>query len=84
MFAGGEETPWTRAPAWCAPSGPPRPLLGFAVRLAGDTGRAFSCDYGGVFSSGLTVDGVGSGEVCVSPMPNDPLVAIRFGLGAGA
>jgi GT2 family glycosyltransferase/glycosyltransferase involved in cell wall biosynthesis len=78
ILAGGERTAWTLAD-WCADPGGARPLVGFALALEGDLARTHRCVYDGVFSSGATAMGA-DGAPCQSPLPNDPLVAIRLTL----
>ena len=76
-LANGEETSFTTPPNWCADLAGGRPLAGFAIRLEGDLAAAYRCEYSGAFSSGLSIAATEAGEMCRSPMANDPLVAIR-------
>ena len=81
VLAGGARTPWTIAPAWSTDPRGARPLFGFALRLHGPIGDAHACHYEGVFSSGA-IDARQEGDVCRSPIANDPLVSLRVRLAA--
>jgi glycosyltransferase involved in cell wall biosynthesis len=75
ILAGGAEGAWTSDGGWCDDPSGLRPLIGFSVKLAGHLARTQRCDYAGLFSSGSTA-AAADGEPCLSPMQNDPLVAL--------
>jgi len=78
ILAGGAQTPWMDAPAWCGDPAGSRPLMGLALRLGGDLALARRLECAAVFASGLTAVAAADGAFCRSPMQNDPLVALRI------
>jgi DNA end-binding protein Ku len=53
------------------------PLTGFAVRPAGELGERLEIAYEGSFFEGGVVGPKRNGELCVSPVADDPLEAVR-------
>jgi len=76
----GAQTPWVPAAKLCGSRGKNRPLLGFAVRLAGAGQGSYEVVYQATFASGHRSPMVRDGAVCRSANPRDPLVALRIGL----
>lgn len=76
----GRETPWVTEAKLCGTRGRSLPLTGFAVRLAPHVSDAFEVVYRGVFFESGIVGPKRNGELCIPPIPNDPLKAIEVRL----
>jgi len=73
----GRETPWSSGVELCGTRGKNLPLTGFAVRLRPNLRDRYEVVYEGRF---LRYGGVGptrNGELCRSPITDDPLEAIK-------
>lgn len=82
MAAGpnGRQTPWVTDAKLCGTRGQGLPLTGFAVRLSADQRDRFDIAYQGAFFEGGAVGPKRNGELCCSPIPDDPLEAITVRL----
>lgn len=73
----GRATAWVSNGNYAGTRGRNLPLTGFAVRPAGDLGERVQIEYEGSFFEGGIVGPKRNGELCVSPVADDPLEAIR-------
>jgi hypothetical protein len=76
----GRATPWVSDGKLCGTRGQGLPLTGFAIRLAPHLGAQFDVVYDGAFFEGGVVGPNRNGELCVSPIADDPLEAINVRL----
>jgi hypothetical protein len=76
----GQETPWVTEAKLCGTRGRSLPLTGFAVRLAPHVSDEFEVVYRGVFFESGIVGPKRNGELCIPPIPDDPLKAIEVRL----
>jgi DNA end-binding protein Ku len=72
----GRATPWVTDGNYAGSQGSREPLTGFAVRPAEDHRDRVEIVYEGYFSQGGAVGPKRDGEICVSPIANDPLEAV--------
>jgi hypothetical protein len=72
------QTPWVTDAKLCGTRGQRLPLTGFAVRLAPHAGERFDVVYQGSFFESGIVGPSRNGELCVSPIANDPLEALNL------
>jgi hypothetical protein len=81
VFAqGGRATAWVSNGNYAGTRGRELPLTGFAVRPAAELRDRFDVVYEGCFFEGGMVGPKRNGEICTSPMPNDPLEAVRVSI----
>jgi len=73
----GRATAWVSNGNYAGTRGRNLPLTGFAVRPAGDLGERLEIAYEGSFFEGGVVGPKRNGELCVSPVADDPLEAVR-------
>lgn len=73
------QTPWVTDAKLCGTRGQGLPLTGFAIRLA-VAGKRFDAVYQGAFFEGGIVGPNRNGELCISPIADDPLEAINLRL----
>lgn len=73
----GRETPWVAGGKLCGTRGRGLPLTGFALRLAPQVADRFDIVYQGAFFAGGLAGPKRNGEVCASPVPDDPLEAMN-------
>ena len=73
----GRATAWVSNGNYAGTRGRNLPLTGFAVRPAGEAGERLQVEYEGSFFEGGVVGPKRNGELCVSPVADDPLEAIR-------
>ena len=78
--AAGRATPWVSDGKYAGTRGRELPLTGFAVQPAPEMGDRFDVVYEGCFFEGGVVGPHRNGETCVSPVPDDPLEALRVTL----
>jgi hypothetical protein len=76
----GRQTPWVTDAKLCGTRGQGLPLIGFAVRLAPHVADQFDVVYQGAFFESGVVGPFRNGELCVSPIGDDPLKAINLQL----
>jgi hypothetical protein len=76
----GRQTPWVTDAKLCGTRGRGLPLTGFAIRLAPHLGAQFDVVYHGAFFESGVVGPNRNGELCVSPIADDPLEAINVQL----
>jgi hypothetical protein len=76
----GRQTPWVTDAKLCGTRGQGLPLTGFAIRLAPHLGAQFDVVYHGAFFESGVVGPKHNGELCVSPIADDPLEAINVRL----
>jgi GT2 family glycosyltransferase/glycosyltransferase involved in cell wall biosynthesis len=76
VMADGYQTPWLSNQVLCGSRGRGMGLLGFAIRLKPQISGRYDCRYTGKFVSGTSVGSLKDGELCRSPVPDDPLEAI--------
>ncbi len=78
LGSGGKEGKWVQGGAYSGTRRQGRPVLGFALRLAGPARDIYEVSYGGFFlgarESGIFRDG----ELCRSEIANDPLLAVKI------
>lgn len=74
------QTPWVTDAKLCGTRGQRLPLTGFAVRLAAEAGERFDAVYQGAFFESGIVGPNRNGELCISPIADDPLEAINVRL----
>ena len=70
------QTPWVTDAKLCGTRGQRTPLTGFAIRLAAHVSERFDIVYQGAFFESGIVGPNRNGELCVAPLPDDPLEAI--------
>ncbi len=58
------QTPWFPNGAFCGSRGMSLPLLGFRLRLVGDSAQRYECRYSGVFLGGEEVGPLSDGQAC--------------------
>jgi hypothetical protein len=75
----GRATPWVSDGKLCGTRGQGLPLTGFAIRLAPHLAQFDVVYHGAFFESGV-VGPNRNGELCVSPIADDPLEAINVRL----
>jgi DNA end-binding protein Ku len=73
----GRATAWVSNGNYAGTRGRNLPLTGFAVRPAGELGERLEIAYEGSFFEGGVVGPKRNGELCVSPVADDPLEAVR-------
>jgi DNA end-binding protein Ku len=73
----GRTTAWVSNGNYAGTRGRNLPLTGFAVRPATDLGERIEIAYEGSFFEGGVVGPKRNGELCVSPIADDPLEAVR-------
>ncbi|HML10807.1 MAG TPA: hypothetical protein VK432_08090, partial [Stellaceae bacterium] len=73
----GRATAWVSNGNYAGTRGRNLPLTGFAVRPATDLGERLQITYEGSFFEGGVVGPKQNGELCVSPIADDPLEAVR-------
>lgn len=73
----GRATAWVSNGNYAGTRGRNLPLTGFAVRPAGELGERLEIEYEGSFFEGGVVGPKRNGELCVSPVADDPLEAVR-------
>ena len=73
----GRATAWVSNGNYAGTRGRNLPLTGFAVRPATDLGERLEIAYEGSFFQGGVVGPKRNGELCVSPIADDPLEAVR-------
>lgn len=70
-------TPWVGNGNYAGTSGRNLPLTGFAARPAPAIADRFDVVYEGWFAEGGAVGPLRNGETCSSPVPDDPIEALR-------
>jgi non-homologous end joining protein Ku len=78
--AQGRATPWVGDGNYAGSSGRQLALTGFAVRPRPEIADRFDVVYEGWFAAGGAVGPLRNGETCLSPVPDDPLEALRVSL----
>jgi hypothetical protein len=73
----GRATAWVSNGNYAGTRGRNLPLTGFAVRPSGELGERIEIAYEGSFFEGGVVGPKRNGELCVSPVADDPLEAVR-------
>jgi hypothetical protein len=73
----GRATAWVSSGNYARARGRQLALTGFAVRPAPQVSDRFDVVYEGCFFEGGVVGPKRNGEICASPVPNDPLEAVR-------
>jgi hypothetical protein len=73
----GRATAWVSNGNYAGTRGRNLPLTGFAVRPTGEIGERIEIAYEGSFFEGGVVGPKRNGELCVSPVADDPLEAVR-------
>jgi DNA end-binding protein Ku len=73
----GRATAWVSNGNYAGTRGRNLPLTGFAVRPANELGERLEIAYEGSFFEGGVVGPKRNGELCVSPIADDPLEAVR-------
>src|SRR5579884_2183903 len=73
----GRATSWVSDGNYAGTGGRGLPLTGFAVRPAQDLRERLEIVYEGCFFEGGVVGPKRDGELCISPVANDPLEAVR-------
>jgi threonine synthase len=73
----GRATSWVSDGKYAGTRDQELPLTGFAVRPAADWGDLFDVVYEGCFFAGGVVGPRTNGEICTSPVVDDPLEAVR-------
>ena len=81
ITATGVETQWISEGNPCGTRGIGVPLIGFAVRVKGQSGSQMRCEYGAILRSGAVIGPASEGEICRSLSDDDPLVAIWVSVG---
>jgi hypothetical protein len=72
------QTPWVSDGKLCGTRSQRLPLTGFAVRLAGRAAERFDVIYEGAFFESGIVGPNRNGELCIPPIAEDPLEAIKL------
>jgi hypothetical protein len=72
-----QQTPWVSDAKLCGTRGQGIPLTGFALRLAPPAAQRFDILYSGAFFDSGTVGPCRNGELCIPPIADDPLEAIK-------
>jgi Ku protein len=73
----GRATAWVSNGNYAGTRGRQLPLTGFAVRPAAELRDRFDILYEGCFFDGGVIGPKRNGEICTSPVANDPLEAVR-------
>ncbi|MGA8402467.1 MAG: Ku protein [Stellaceae bacterium] len=73
----GRATAWVSNGNYAGTRGRNLPLTGFAVRPSTELGERLDITYEGSFFEGGVVGPKHNGELCVSPVADDPLEAVR-------
>ena len=73
----GRATPWVSNGNYAGTSGRQLALTGFAARPQPEIGERFDVVYEGWFAEGGAVGPLRNGESCLSPVPDDPIEALR-------
>ncbi len=73
----GRATAWVSNGNYAGTRGRNLPLTGFAVRPSTELGERLDITYEGSFFEGGVVGPKRNGELCVSPVADDPLEAVR-------
>jgi non-homologous end joining protein Ku len=76
----GRATPWVSNGNYAGTSGQDLALTGFAARPTPEIAESFDVVYEGWFADGGAVGPLRNGETCASPVPDDPLEALRVSL----
>jgi hypothetical protein len=76
----GRATAWVSNGNYAGTRGRQLPLTGFAVRPAPELRDRFDIVYEGCFFDGGVIGPKENGEICTSPIPNDPLEAVRISI----
>jgi hypothetical protein len=76
----GRATAWVSNGNYAGTRGRGLPLTGFAIRPAADLRDRLEIVYEGSFFSGGVVGPKRDGELCISPVADDPLEAIRVSI----
>ena len=76
----GRATAWVSNGNYAGTRGRQLPLTGFAVRPAAELRDRYDIIYEGCFFEGGVVGPKQNGEVCTSPISNDPLEAVRVSI----
>jgi hypothetical protein len=76
----GRATAWVSNGNYAGTRGRQLPLTGFAVRPATELRDRFDIVYEGCFFDGGVVGPKQNGEICTSPVANDPLEAVRISI----
>ncbi len=76
----GRATAWVSNGNYAGTRGRQLPLTGFAVRPATELRDRFDVVYEGCFFDGGVVGPKQNGEICTSPVANDPLEAVRISI----
>jgi hypothetical protein len=76
----GRATAWVSNGNYAGTRGRGLPLTGFAVRAAPNLGGNLDIVYEGSFFEGGVVGPKRDGELCVSPIADDPLEAVRVSI----
>jgi DNA end-binding protein Ku len=76
----GRATSWVSDGNYAGTRGRGLPLTGFAVRPAQDLRERIEIVYEGCFFEGGVVGPKRDGELCISPIANDPLEAVRVSI----
>jgi hypothetical protein len=72
-----QQTPWVSDAKLCGTRGQGIPLTGFALRLVPPAAQRFDILYSGAFFDSGTVGPCRNGELCIPPIADDPLEAIK-------
>ena len=73
----GRQTPWVTDAKLCGTRAQGLPLTGFAIRLAPHAAERFDVVYEGAFFESGVVGPQRNGELCMPPIGDDPLEAIK-------
>ena len=76
----GRATAWVSNGNYAGTRGRQLPLTGFAVRPSPELRDRFDIVYEGCFFDGGVVGPKRNGEICTSPVANDPLEAVRVSI----
>jgi hypothetical protein len=76
----GRATAWVSNGNYAGTRGRQLPLTGFAVRPSPELRDRFEIVYEGCFFDGGVVGPKRNGEICTSPVANDPLEAVRISI----
>jgi DNA end-binding protein Ku len=76
----GRATSWVSDGNYAGTRGRGLPLTGFAVRPSQDLREKLEITYEGSFFEGGVVGPKKDGELCISPIANDPLEAVRVSI----
>ena len=74
----GRATPWVSNGNYAGTSGRQLALTGFAARPRPEIAERFDVVYEGWFAEGGAVGPLRNGESCLSPVPDDPIEALRI------